>query len=95
MRPPFETNNQKFVTSIVSGDKCYDFGRMMYVKNSDTRASYTVTVKIVSHEPGVGSKEYQKEFSVAAGGKTYIGCTVSQAIGGAKYTYKVVGEVKG
>jgi len=83
-----------FANSIVDGDKCNTFGYDKYVQNSDVTAAYSVTVKVVSFKAGEGSKEFQKVVSVPAGGKTYVGCSVSPETGGPSYTYTVVGESK-
>lgn len=98
-----EPNNNKahltlykpaFVNSIVDGGKCNTFGYDKYVQNSDPGAAYTVTVKVEEYKAGSGSKEFQKVVSVPAGGKTYLGCSVSPATDGPSYTYTVIGESK-
>ncbi len=86
--------HQKFINSIVDGGKCNTFGVDKYVQNSDASAAYTATVKVVAFTPGKGSEEFQKAVSVAAGGKTYLGCSISPATGGPTYTYTVIGESK-
>ena len=83
-----------FVNSITDGGKCNTFGYDKYVQNSDPNAAYNVTVKVEEYKAGSGSKEFQKVVSVPAGGKTYVGCSVSPATDGPSYTYTVIGESK-
>lgn len=80
-----------FVNTIVDGE-CNTFGYDKYVRNADAATAYTVTVKVVSFKAGDGTREFQKIVSVPAGGKTYVGCSVSAETGGPSYTYTVIGE---
>lgn len=81
-----------FVNSIVEGDECNKFGYNQYVSNSDTGNAYNVTIKVVVYSPGIGTKISQRVVSVAAGGRTYLGCSRIGSETITEVTYSVEGE---
>jgi hypothetical protein len=81
-----------FVNSIVEGDACNNFGYNQYVSNSDTSNAYNVTIKVEVFTYGRGTQISQKVVNVAAGGRTYLGCSRIGSEQITEVTYSVVGE---
>jgi len=91
----YKKDLSSFKNSIVSGNKCNNFGFEQYIQNGDGSAAYSVTIRVDQSTPGVGSSQFQKVFQVPAGGRTYAGCSISAvATNPPTYTYTVIGESK-
>lgn len=73
-------------------------GYEIWLQNSDQSHAHTVTVQVESRGEVGPPQYYTRTYYVAAGGETYVGCTLSGSGGGVSfkyigYSYWVVGEV--
>ncbi|GEM_PF-4828467 len=88
----------KFKNYIVKGERCghASSGLKCYIKNRDVHNKYEVTIQILKGA-GLYKEESTKSYTLKAGEKKYIGCTVSgspRANGVSIISYCIIGENK-
>ena len=83
------------VISVTEGGACGHnrVGKLQFLQNSDQSSAYEVTVKTIKMQQGK-AMESVKSFTVKAGNKKHLGCSLSEIMPLTSYTRTIVSEAK-